>query len=163
MCIRDRPTVEYHVPGATERKYMPYPRAKLIKDLTHWTIPKNTNQEAFDFSWVPDPGSPPYRYQFGTQWNRAGGPVYTVTGATDIKYATQQTARMLPTDKNWTIPAGIDINSFDFSWTPDATEQPYQYQFGTQWQKTGGPIYTCLLYTSPSPRDRQKSRMPSSA
>ena len=28
-------------------------------------------------------------------------------------------------------------------------------------QMTGG--YTCLLYTSPSPRDRQKSRMPSSA
>ena len=26
-----------------------------------------------------------------------------------------------------------------------------------------GLIYTCLLYTSPSPRDRQKSRMPSSA
>ena len=26
-----------------------------------------------------------------------------------------------------------------------------------------GGIYTCLLYTSPSPRDRQKSRMPSSA
>ena len=26
-----------------------------------------------------------------------------------------------------------------------------------------GDIRTCLLYTSPSPRDRQKSRMPSSA
>ena len=26
-----------------------------------------------------------------------------------------------------------------------------------------GPHSTCLLYTSPSPRDRQKSRMPSSA
>ena len=25
------------------------------------------------------------------------------------------------------------------------------------------PLYSCLLYTSPSPRDRQKSRMPSSA
>ena len=24
-------------------------------------------------------------------------------------------------------------------------------------------MYSCLLYTSPSPRDRQKSRMPSSA
>ena len=24
-------------------------------------------------------------------------------------------------------------------------------------------VYTCLLYTSPSPRDRQRSRMPSSA
>ena len=27
----------------------------------------------------------------------------------------------------------------------------------------GLEVYTCLLYTSPSPRDRQKSRMPSSA
>ena len=27
----------------------------------------------------------------------------------------------------------------------------------------GTKFYTCLLYTSPSPRDRQKSRMPSSA
>ena len=27
----------------------------------------------------------------------------------------------------------------------------------------GMPYYGCLLYTSPSPRDRQKSRMPSSA
>ena len=26
-----------------------------------------------------------------------------------------------------------------------------------------GPFIFCLLYTSPSPRDRQKSRMPSSA
>ena len=26
-----------------------------------------------------------------------------------------------------------------------------------------GPVSGCLLYTSPSPRDRQKSRMPSSA
>ena len=29
--------------------------------------------------------------------------------------------------------------------------------------RNGATIYTCLLYTSPSPRDRQKSRMPSSA
>ena len=27
----------------------------------------------------------------------------------------------------------------------------------------GEPYVACLLYTSPSPRDRQKSRMPSSA
>ena len=29
--------------------------------------------------------------------------------------------------------------------------------------KTDGTLWACLLYTSPSPRDRQKSRMPSSA
>ena len=34
---------------------------------------------------------------------------------------------------------------------PDAREHVY------------GMPYSCLLYTSPSPRDRQKSRMPSSA
>ena len=30
-------------------------------------------------------------------------------------------------------------------------------------EKVANTPYTCLLYTSPSPRDRQKSRMPSSA
>ena len=30
-------------------------------------------------------------------------------------------------------------------------------------QVRGAPLIGCLLYTSPSPRDRQKSRMPSSA
>ena len=29
--------------------------------------------------------------------------------------------------------------------------------------KFGDPTYTCLLYTSPSPRDVEESRMPSSA
>ena len=33
-----------------------------------------------------------------------------------------------------------------------------------EWQNRGLNLFTiCLLYTSPSPRDRQKSRMPSSA
>ena len=31
------------------------------------------------------------------------------------------------------------------------------------WTVDGGISRVCLLYTSPSPRDRQKSRMPSSA
>ena len=30
-------------------------------------------------------------------------------------------------------------------------------------KKNVATLYICLLYTSPSPRDRQKSRMPSSA
>ena len=133
---------EYHVSGATEVKYMPYPRANISStDMSNWIIPENTNREAFDWTWHPDSRDAPYRYQFGTQWNRAGGPEYCVPGATEIKFVTGQIAKMLPTDKNWSIPTGIDINSFDFSWTPDTTEQPYIYQFGTQWQKTNGPCY----------------------
>ena len=133
---------QYVVPGATEIKYVSNPKARRTEIDDCWTIPENTNLESFDFTWHPDDRDPPYIYQFGTQWNRAGGPIYTVPGATEIKYVTTLIARMLPTDKNWTIPQGIDINSFDFSWTPDSTEQPYIYEFGTQWQKTGGPRYT---------------------
>jgi hypothetical protein len=152
----------YHVPGAIEIKYVSTPRAQRTKVDPNWLIPDNTNREAFDWTWHPDDRDPPYRYQFGTQWNRAGGPEYHVPGATKIKFATAQTAKMLPTDKNWSIPKEIDINSFDFSWTPDATETPYQYQFGTQWQKTGGPCYmvpgaTEIKYVL-EPRARKTSR-----
>ena len=34
---------------------------------------------------------------------------------------------------------------------------------GVSWHDVKDLVYACLLYTSPSPRDRQKSRMPSSA
>ena len=80
------PTVEYHVPGATERKYMSYPRATLLPSKDNWTVPDSIDYENFDFSWVPDPGSPPYIYQFATQHQKTGGPIYTVPGATEIKY-----------------------------------------------------------------------------
>jgi hypothetical protein len=83
------PAVEYHVPGATERKYMPYPRANLTVDMTNWTVPDRVDVATFDFSWCPDPGDPPYRYQFGTQHQRTGGPQYHVPGATEIKYIDQ--------------------------------------------------------------------------
>ena len=55
--------------------------------------------------------------------------------------------------------------SIDYTLTNDAGEvidssaggAPLVYLHGS------GNIISCLLYTSPSPRDRQKSRMPSSA
>jgi hypothetical protein len=84
-----QPTVEYAMPGARERKYMAWPRAELAVDMTAWTVPANVDTDTFDFSWVPDPGDPPYIYQFGTQHQRTGGPVYTVPGATDVKYVDQ--------------------------------------------------------------------------
>ena len=80
------PTVEYHSPGATERKFMHWPRATLCSDPTNWTVPDSVDASAIDFSWVPDPGAPPYIYQFATQHQKTGGPVYTVPGATTIKY-----------------------------------------------------------------------------
>ena len=88
------PTVEFHVPGATERKYLAFPRAELPVDMTNWYVPPDIDVGDFDFSWVPDPGDPAYTYQFGTQHQRTGGPQYRVPGASTIKYVDQIRARI---------------------------------------------------------------------
>ena len=54
----------------------------------------------------------------------------------------------------------------DLAFTPD--ELAFREEIRA-WVKANLPseisqkVHSCLLYTSPSPRDRQKSRMPSSA
>ena len=40
---------------------------------------------------------------------------------------------------------------------------PYGFSRKTLAERVGVSPYRCLLYTSPSPRDRTRSRMPSSA
>ena len=138
------PTVTYTVPGATERKYMDMPRAVL---------PQNPNRPWYnvvpdcdwDYSWVPDPGEPPYIYVFGNQhWPAEKMPTieYRVSGATERKYMNYPCAELLPDMTHWTIPPGVDAKSVDLSWVPDPGEPPYIYQFATQHQKTGGPVYT---------------------
>jgi len=134
----------YPVPKATEVKYVDYSKAKALPNPNdpRWQVPENCDVTGFDFSWHPDTTERPYIYQFGTQWQKTNGPRYVMPGATQTKYIEGNVAKALPTGENWDIPAGIDIDSFDFSWHPDMTiEKPYIYQFGTQWQKTGGPRY----------------------
>ena len=100
-----------------------------------------TEVEGFDYSWHPDETEPPFIYRFGTQWQKTGGPVYTVPGATIVKYVRENRVNKTTVDNNWIIPEGVELEGFDYSWHPDATEPAYDYQFGTQWQKTGGPLY----------------------
>ena len=56
--------------------------------------------------------------------------------------------------KGYSILLTADTNSHSRLWGNETNTR------GKQWEEL---IETCLLYTSPSPRDRQKSRMPSSA
>ena len=141
------PTVTYTVPGATERKYMQGPVAKLLPTAQHWTSLTDC-RHTFDYSWQPDPGDPPYRYVFGNQWHSAEvmptvewlHPQADRTTAT--KYVDWPRAELQPDSTNWTLPAGVNPASVDFSWIPDPGEPPYIYQFATQHQKTGGPVYT---------------------
>ena len=66
-----------------------YHDAKLIMhvDMDLW---KNADSvEMFDFSWHPDYTDPPFNYEFGTQWQKTGGPIYPMVDATETKYVSQ--------------------------------------------------------------------------
>ena len=136
------PTVEYHVPGATERKYMAAPRAELAQNPNQpWYSMVNSDM---DYSWVPDPGDPPLIYVFGNQWwpaEKMPTVEYRVPGATERKYVSWPRASLLSDSANWTVPDSVDPAGVDFTWVPDPGEPPYVYQFATQHQKTGGPVY----------------------
>ena len=56
--------------------------------------------------------------------------------------------------ETWKMNRGVDESHVDKLYT-DLKSMKYPHFIGS--------IKACLLYTSPSPRDRQKSRMPSSA
>lgn len=137
---QDKISIQYNVPGASEYKFMEYQATRTpVKD--NWEIPDNIDIEKFDFSWEPNPNDPPMIYQFGTQWQKTGGPRYVVTSAVDIKYVDDITAVILPDKSNWIIPKEIDTSKFDFSWHPDNTADPAIYQFGSISGQTNGPRY----------------------
>jgi len=138
---QDKVSVQFVVEDATEYQYMEEKTTrKACKD--NWIVPTNLDTRAFDFSWEPSPNEPAMIHEFGTQWQKTGGPQYHVEGAVEIKYENASKANILPSDKsNWTVPSNIDADTFDFSWHPDATSPPYVYHFPTQWALSGGPQY----------------------
>ena len=147
------PTFQYRVKGATEKKYVEFTTAKLLEDKERWTIPDDITDE-FDYSWKPSPYEPPLIYQFGTQWQKTGGPIYTVEGATTVKFIDTQKATKIANMRNWRIPEEIE-DGFDFTWHPDDTEPPMMYEFATQHQKSGGPIFVVKGATSTKYTDAQ--------
>ena len=124
--------------GYIDTNYHQQPTLHRRASAEHWIVPGGVD---FDYTWHPDATDPPYIYQFGTQWQKTNGPVYTVPGATDIKFISVPRANKRSVDLCWTIPSGVDFEDFDYTWHPDTTDPPYIYQFGTQHQRTGGPQY----------------------
>ena len=133
----------YRVPGATEIKYIDTVKAEVVAwRFTNWLIPRNVDQTSFDWSWHPDDTESAYIYQFPSTWSKTGGPKFTVEGATETKYLDYPIAKVKQDMTHWYIPQGLDTSEFDFSWHPNIDDEPLFYQFGTQWQKTNGPIFT---------------------
>jgi hypothetical protein len=79
----------YLVPktGYTDTNYHVNPGITMTADLGLW---QNTDSVMdFDFSWHPDYTEPAYNYEFGTQWQKTGGPRYPMLGAVETKYVSQ--------------------------------------------------------------------------
>ena len=62
-----------------------------------------------------------------------------------------------PANKSVTYKQGLRVMTAYLDPWPDTDEEIEAQAYAKL------PAYTCLLYTSPSPRDKRQSRMPSSA
>jgi hypothetical protein len=135
------PTIMYNMPNGPKTKYVHDITAKLAGNRSLYEHLEDAELE--DYSWLPDPDSPPYIYAWGNQWNKPEDKIsvqFTVPGATQYKYMEQRAIRK-PDMSCWEIPDQLVLSSFDFSWEPNPKDPPYVYQFGTQWHETGGPKY----------------------
>ena len=109
--------------------------------------------ENFDYSWRPDPTSPPYIYQFGTLLDENDGPRFVVSGndgtivkvnreeiiLEDIvfqKYKIETTLTDLilahPGEIFWALNPDLDYSTFDFKWLPDEKNVYHINAFGSK-------------------------------
>ena len=93
-------------------------------------------------------------------------PVFNVNGVNDLKFTGMLLADIfLGKITKWNDPAiakvnpGVNLPNLDITVAHRSDGSGTTYIF----MDYLGKVSPCLLYTSPSPRDRQKSRMPSSA
>ena len=83
------------------------------------------------------------------EWILANQPNCTIIGIDDLSGGYQEY-----------VPSGVDFHKLDLS---KDTIAPLFEGADIVYHFAAYAAEGCLLYTSPSPRDRQKSRMPSSA
>jgi hypothetical protein len=116
---------------------------ELCSTRFFWWVNYLTDYAGFDFLWEPSPWQIHQRHAWPSQWQKDAG-TYLVPqgGYTETNYRTELQLTRYYDLPSWNIPAGFDVESFDWSWHPDPADPPYIYQFGTQHQRTGGPQYT---------------------
>jgi len=135
------PTIEYHVSEATERKYIDDIKAILMPNFNNWQIPSDFDKDTFDFTWHPDPHSPPYIYQFGTIADKNDGPRYITLGNNGMivyleigiqvkKYQIVTTLDDLVKHHSnevfWATRKNINYQDFDFTWRPDLVDGSWE-------------------------------------
>ena len=120
-----------------------------------------------DFTSVGTQIKPPQGMSIADMVNLAGG-VQSYQQAQELNPVALETARSQLSRLNQLTPLEVRGKAAETevsektapSRITESTEKATQSKLQTQ---TAEMDLSCLLYTSPSPRDRQKSRMPSSA
>jgi len=110
----------------------------------YWYIYGGNDYSNFDFSFVPAPWESTHLHVFPSQHQR-NGDVYLANAETvsnrEWHFRKEQSVIRKADKSVWIVPDGVDDKDFDYSWHPDRTEPDYEYRFGTQWQREGGPMY----------------------
>ena len=104
-----------------------------------WMINYLTDYTGFDFLWEPVPWQNHQRHAWASQWQKDSG-TYLIPkqGYTDTNYHSD----IITMTADMSLWQNVNsVETFDFSWHPDYTDPVFNYEFGTQWQKTGGPVY----------------------
>ena len=120
-----------------------------LKPTNNWVEHCAIDKNKFDYTWRPNPTSPPYIYVWGNK--HVSGTLsptieYVVDGATEIKYMTDDVV-ILPELDKWNIKQKINLKSFDFTWRPNPTSPPYIYVWGNKW--IPGEVESTVEYIVP--------------
>ena len=91
-------------------------------------------------------------------WSSAEKRLVPIIAVTFLLWMSRQWVAPYLPDKSWTDGTIAVLASLALFLTPDGTGRPLLV-----WKEADRAPWGCLLYTSPSPRDRTRSRMPSSA
>ena len=116
---------------------------QLSRTRFFWWITYLADLSTWNFLWEPVPWQAHQRHAWASQ-HQADAGVYLVpvSGYIETHYHTNHIIIRLPDVANWKCPDYIDFNNVDCTWHPNPLDPPYIYQFATQHQKTGGPMYT---------------------
>lgn len=127
-------------------------RRQELNSQGYWEIPEHIDDSGFDYSWRPRRFEPPQIYQFGTQWQRTGGPRFVVPESIGTVFIDSQRVTSLPRPEMYTVLINETIE-FDYSWHPDDFEPPYIYVFGNKWNDAH--TEPTLEYQVPGATDRK--------
>jgi hypothetical protein len=115
---------------------------QLSRTRFFWMITYLADYTGFDFLWEPVPWQSHQRHAWASQWQKDSG-TYLVPkqGYTDTNYHPEP----ITVTADISLWQNVDsVDTFDFSWHPDYSDPVFNYEFGTQWQKTGGPVYPMI-------------------